>query len=325
MSESSILFDSIAGDRLYNAGTFVDWLYQMFQRADGVIKGLDNELTVSGTGTLNSSVGAGSASKKGRMYKNTASLNKAHSAVAIGYKRIDRVVIRFDAVTSRSAFSYVVEGTPVLLGDTAIVPSVDADMDVKLFQVLISNSSSVYSFSYIDERDFRPLFWNDSNDGADSGADADLLDGQHGSYYKNAGNLNAGTLSVDRLPAATAKFLPLGFVYVQFPGLSDPTALFGGTWTNISSSFAGDFFRAEGGNASAFGSGRQSQDIQPHSHTINRSIVTIDGSGWLSASGTLNSLRVDQVSTGVASTSTVGTTETRPVNRTIRVWRLDAY
>jgi len=35
--------------------------------------------------------------------------------------------------------------------------------------------------------------------GADSGLDADLLDGAQGAYYLNASNLNAGTLSVDRL------------------------------------------------------------------------------------------------------------------------------
>lgn len=35
-------------------------------------------------------------------------------------------------------------------------------------------------------------------DGAGSGIDADLLDGQHGSYYQNAGNINAGTLAIAR-------------------------------------------------------------------------------------------------------------------------------
>jgi hypothetical protein len=35
--------------------------------------------------------------------------------------------------------------------------------------------------------------------GPDSGLDADLLDGAQGSYYLNASNLNAGTVSVDRL------------------------------------------------------------------------------------------------------------------------------
>jgi hypothetical protein len=38
-------------------------------------------------------------------------------------------------------------------------------------------------------------------DGTGSSLDADLLDGQHGAYYRDAGNLNAGTLDVARLPA----------------------------------------------------------------------------------------------------------------------------
>ena len=42
--------------------------------------------------------------------------------------------------------------------------------------------------------------WNAGNDGANSGLDADLLDGQHGSFYLNAGNMNAGTLPEARLP-----------------------------------------------------------------------------------------------------------------------------
>lgn len=41
--------------------------------------------------------------------------------------------------------------------------------------------------------------WHAGNDGSASGLDADLLDGQHGSYFRNASNLNAGTLSNARL------------------------------------------------------------------------------------------------------------------------------
>ena len=42
--------------------------------------------------------------------------------------------------------------------------------------------------------------WHSGNDGASSGLDADLLDGQHGSYYRNASNINAGTLPEARIP-----------------------------------------------------------------------------------------------------------------------------
>ena len=44
-------------------------------------------------------------------------------------------------------------------------------------------------------------FWHEGNDGSGSGLDADKLDGQEGSYYRNADNLNAGTVSRARLGA----------------------------------------------------------------------------------------------------------------------------
>jgi hypothetical protein len=43
--------------------------------------------------------------------------------------------------------------------------------------------------------------WSSSNDGAGSGLDADLLDGQEGSYYTNASSLNSGTILDARVPS----------------------------------------------------------------------------------------------------------------------------
>lgn len=43
-------------------------------------------------------------------------------------------------------------------------------------------------------------FWHSGYMGAGSTLDADLLDGQQGSYYLNAGNLNAGTVPYARIP-----------------------------------------------------------------------------------------------------------------------------
>lgn len=40
-------------------------------------------------------------------------------------------------------------------------------------------------------------------DGGASGLDADLLDGKHGSFFQDAGNINTGTLGIGRLPVAT--------------------------------------------------------------------------------------------------------------------------
>jgi len=49
---------------------------------------------------------------------------------------------------------------------------------------------------------YNNLMWHAGNDGSGSGLDADLLDGQHGSYYQNASNINSGTLNTARLPSA---------------------------------------------------------------------------------------------------------------------------
>ncbi len=43
------------------------------------------------------------------------------------------------------------------------------------------------------------IVWHAGNDGSGSGLDADLLDGQQGSFYRDAGNLNAGIVPVARL------------------------------------------------------------------------------------------------------------------------------
>ena len=43
--------------------------------------------------------------------------------------------------------------------------------------------------------------WHAGNDGPSSGLNADLLDGEEGTYYRNAGNLNAGTIPNARFPS----------------------------------------------------------------------------------------------------------------------------
>lgn len=43
-------------------------------------------------------------------------------------------------------------------------------------------------------------YWNEDNDGPGSGLNADLLDSQDSTYYRNATNINAGTLAEARLP-----------------------------------------------------------------------------------------------------------------------------
>lgn len=123
--------------------------------------------------------------------------------------------------------------------------------------------------------------------------------------------------------------VPIGFVYVQFPGEKSPQELFGcGTWQNITAQFPGAFFRAEGGNASAFGAGLQGMMIQSHGHSASfNSWVVTGGSGENRAHGGLsNSYFITGLSSGIPAVSITATggAETRPINYSIRIWKRTA-
>ena len=66
----------------------------------------------------------------------------------------------------------------------------------------VTRSTGVFSFGTTPTVSGQTI-WHAGNDGATSGLDADLLDGQQGVYYQNASNLTAGTLLAARLPAFT--------------------------------------------------------------------------------------------------------------------------
>lgn len=126
--------------------------------------------------------------------------------------------------------------------------------------------------------------------------------------------------------------IPVGTIYVQFAGQTDPTTLFGGTWENVSSIYAGLFFRAEGGAAAAFGS---SQDggapnitgsfgnliSVPNAASANGAFACAetaysyrDGSGV-----TFHHSYFDFYASRSHSGYQLG--EFRPINRTIRIWK----
>ncbi len=149
--------------------------------------------------------------------------------------------------------------------------------------------------------------------------------------------------------------LPIGFIYFQLPGKDSPSTLgLAGTWSNVSTSWPGDFLRIEGGNASTFNSGQQANQNKTHTHVQDSHIHTMPthrhNSGWVLASsdGSYNVYGVKTVTTQgnslggstnsgpyaaytstndpgdthskTATNQTEGGTESWPNNRTIRVW-----
>lgn len=121
--------------------------------------------------------------------------------------------------------------------------------------------------------------------------------------------------------------MPVGAIYVQYGSQKAPSDLFGGEWTNVSSTYAGLFFRAEGGSAAAFGS-KQSGGLPQHKHTVNvawgnggaSSTPMVRGEGDndnLQGYKTFESENASNSLYGAAS-------EVRPINSTIRIWKRKA-
>jgi len=122
-----------------------------------------------------------------------------------------------------------------------------------------------------------------------------------------------------RIAAAAARgSWPVGSVYVQFPSQSAPAVLWPESstkmiWTDVTSVYAGAFFRAEGGLALNFGAGMQGEMIGRHTHTMARAgrfggtaDTTVGGDGgW--TTGPVTGTDTDR--------------ENRPANYSIRIWK----
>ena len=136
--------------------------------------------------------------------------------------------------------------------------------------------------------------------------------------------------------------MPVGAIYVQFAGQSDPTTLFGGTWDNISNTYAGLFFRAEGGDAATFGETQTggAPNIAGSMSVENNNIPFLTNSASLNVSGCFASATMGNGATytGVPTTRPIGVNfsaananatygaadEIRPANSTIRIWKRTA-
>ena len=127
--------------------------------------------------------------------------------------------------------------------------------------------------------------------------------------------------------------MPVGSIYIQFSGQSAPSDLFGGAWSNISNSYAGLFFRAEGGAAAAFGGSQTGglpalagstgyQAFGPYGGSFYASGI-VDPTSAHPASQTADS-SVLHFNASRSSSLYGAATEVRPVNSTIRIWKRTA-
>lgn len=132
--------------------------------------------------------------------------------------------------------------------------------------------------------------------------------------------------------------MPVGAIYVQFAGQTDPTTLFGGTWENVSATYAGLFFRAEGGNAAAFGSSQGGGAPNIVGFMGNVQMANWASTGAFYPNGTdgneynWNQFReggsgqrgINMYFSAASSNGIYSAPEVRPINHTIRIWKRTA-
>ncbi len=156
-----------------------------------------------------------------------------------------------------------------------------------------------------------------------------------------AGTNNTKAMSALRVKQSIDTFaMPVGSVYVQFSGQSAPADLFGGTWSNISSTYAGRFFRAEGESAASFG-GKQSGGLpgiygrssalrysgQDNLHDVITDgcvQISIDYKNKVIAEGSDSGTCFYTIDASMSSAIYGAASEVRPINSTIRIWKRTA-
>lgn len=122
--EKSGFFNSSGGDRVYNATDFAAYFGKLI--SNGIFYAASTNLKVSATAGMSVSVSAGSAWINGYAYENTDDLLLGLANADGTNPRIDRVVIRWSAV-SRDIRLAVLTGSP---SASPVAPALTRNSDV---------------------------------------------------------------------------------------------------------------------------------------------------------------------------------------------------
>lgn len=131
-------------------------------------------------------------------------------------------------------------------------------------------------------------------------------------------------------------YLPIGFIYFQLRNQSTPDVVFGtnGKWQDISSTYAGEFFRVLGGDSAGFGT-KQNEGLPNISGEVNSTATRgyIDAGGFangcfIKGASNVNAIQgIGGVAHNIAfsasnSNSIYGaSSHVTPYNSAIRVWK----
>lgn len=152
MAERSGFYDSVMGDRRYNADDMAQPYNGLI--TNGIYAGVGEALKVTKSGTRTLRVGTGRAWINSKWYYNDSPITFEVPASDPNYDRVDLVVLVSDnTTTKRSTRLELMQGTPA---QPAVPPTVTDTADIKYFIIarllVIKNSAEINSAYIIDLR-----------------------------------------------------------------------------------------------------------------------------------------------------------------------------
>lgn len=142
MAISSGFFDSVDGDRLYDADQMSTYFEGLI--SDGVYENVGDKFLVTAASGLSVSVGSGRAIVRSHWIKNSEDASLSLDAADIQNPRIDAIALRLDA-EARTVSLVVKKGTPAA---TPVIPAItrtETVYELYIASVLIERNASAVS------------------------------------------------------------------------------------------------------------------------------------------------------------------------------------
>lgn len=148
---------------------------------------------------------------------------------------------------------------PIVNGGTGANNAVDARQNLELGALAVLDSISNENIK--NQTITGDKIANDAITSAKIAANA-VTSSELADNAVDTGSIQNGAVTQAKLASNVVGNLPIGFIYFQLRGQATPDILFGtsGKWQDISSTYAGEFFRAVGGNSGSFG-GTQNEGL----------------------------------------------------------------
>ncbi|QNU66912.1 hypothetical protein EHE19_019135 [Ruminiclostridium herbifermentans] len=149
MTQKSSFFNSINGDRKYNASDFADFFSSFI--GNGVYPNPSTNLIVSAATGMNIKVAPGKAWINGYYYENTAELNLTIDVSDGVLKRIDRIVLKLDYL-NRQIVLEVKKGTPASMPTTPEIIRNSDVYELVIADILINNGDTAINQANITDQ-----------------------------------------------------------------------------------------------------------------------------------------------------------------------------